>query len=177
MTDDITKRRPGLVRSLVTRRPERVLLPPSDECCSHLLEVFVLDTVGTRPVHAVWLHHLKVGGYRWKCSCDAQRSHHVLDAALLAEARAHFDQVWEHAAVSIWHPVAVWNDRATWAALTKADLEKLTIELAHGGTGGDVDVAVEAVNLCGTCGNTFQITADDPHWSTGRGPICSRQRL
>jgi hypothetical protein len=30
----------------------------------------------------------------------------------------------------------------------------------------------EPVHLCGICGRTFQITRDDPHWSTGRGPSC-----
>lgn len=28
------------------------------------------------------------------------------------------------------------------------------------------------VNRCGICGKTFEIRSDDPHWSTGRGPIC-----
>ena len=27
-------------------------------------------------------------------------------------------------------------------------------------------------HVCGLCGQTFQITKDDPHWATGRGPIC-----
>lgn len=31
---------------------------------------------------------------------------------------------------------------------------------------------IAVVNRCGICGKTFQITPDDPHWSTGRGPIC-----
>ncbi len=35
-----------------------------------------------------------------------------------------------------------------------------------------IDVIVEAVNWCGLCGQTFRIAPDDPHWSTGRGPIC-----
>jgi hypothetical protein len=30
----------------------------------------------------------------------------------------------------------------------------------------------EPVNHCGLCGQTFRIAADDPHWSTGKGPIC-----
>jgi hypothetical protein len=32
--------------------------------------------------------------------------------------------------------------------------------------------AGEVVHRCGFCGETFQIKADDPHWSTGRGPLC-----
>ena len=28
------------------------------------------------------------------------------------------------------------------------------------------------LNWCGLCGKTFRIAPDDPHWSTGRGPIC-----
>lgn len=34
----------------------------------------------------------------------------------------------------------------------------------------------ELVHHCGICGRTFQITRDDPHWSTGRGPICPTER-
>lgn len=118
-------------------RPERVLVSPSDLCCSYLLEVFELgngsiDTdvrYGVR--HAVWLHHLKAGGYCWKCSCGSERSHHELDAVLVAEARAHFDQAWVPAAVPIWHPVAIWNDRATkQPPPSTADLAQLAQELA-----------------------------------------------
>ena len=38
--------------------------------------------------------------------------------------------------------------------------------------GGHEVGPITVVNRCGICGKTFQITADDPHWSTGRGPIC-----
>lgn len=31
-------------------------------------------------------------------------------------------------------------------------------------------------NICGDCGQEFQISKDDPHWSTGRGPICPNPR-
>ena len=117
----------------ITFRSERVLLPPSDKCCSYLLEVFELGSgpldTGTR--HAVWLHHLKAGGYRWECCCGAERSHRELDA-VVADARAHFDQAWEPAAVPIWHPAAIWNDRATkQPPPSTADLEKLAIALAQ----------------------------------------------
>ncbi len=30
----------------------------------------------------------------------------------------------------------------------------------------------EPQNLCGLCGQEFRIANDDPHWSTGRGPLC-----
>jgi len=33
---------------------------------------------------------------------------------------------------------------------------------------------IEIVSVCGDCGQEFQISEDDPHWSTGRGPICPR---
>lgn len=39
-------------------------------------------------------------------------------------------------------------------------------------TGNHEIYLAEPVNLCGLCGQTFRITADDPHWSTGKGPIC-----
>ena len=36
----------------------------------------------------------------------------------------------------------------------------------------------EPVHVCGLCGETFEIKPDDPHWSTGRGPICpTKDRL
>jgi hypothetical protein len=34
----------------------------------------------------------------------------------------------------------------------------------------------EPVNVCGECGEEFKISDDDPHWSTGRGPICPAER-
>jgi hypothetical protein len=34
----------------------------------------------------------------------------------------------------------------------------------------------EPVHRCGFCGQIFQISPDDPHWSTGRGPICPTER-
>ena len=30
----------------------------------------------------------------------------------------------------------------------------------------------EPIHRCGLCGKTFEIKSDDPHWVTGRGPIC-----
>ena len=117
----------------VAFRLERVLVPTSDYHCSYLLEVFELGTgpIGTGPRHAVWLHHLKVGGFRWACSCGAGMSHHELDAALVAEARAHFDQVWQPVPTPIWHPVAIWTDRARGERPPSAvDLEQLARQLA-----------------------------------------------
>lgn len=40
----------------------------------------------------------------------------------------------------------------------------------------EVDVAAEVVNWCGLCGQVFRIAPDDPHWSTGRGPICPKPK-
>ena len=34
----------------------------------------------------------------------------------------------------------------------------------------------EPVHRCGFCGKTFEIKPDDPHWSTGRGPLCPTER-
>lgn len=34
---------------------------------------------------------------------------------------------------------------------------------------------IVAVNLCGLCGETFEISRTDPHWSSGRGPICPKR--
>jgi hypothetical protein len=111
---------------------QRLFMPQTDVVESVLLEVFEL---GDGPIdsgrrHAVWMHHLKSGRYCWKCCCGAQRSHHEPDAALLANAREHFDQAWKPAAVPIWHPVAIWNDRAMkQAAPTTTDLEALAREI------------------------------------------------
>jgi hypothetical protein len=35
--------------------------------------------------------------------------------------------------------------------------------------------SITAVNLCGLCGETFEISKTDPHWSSGRGPICPKR--
>lgn len=42
--------------------------------------------------------------------------------------------------------------------------------------GGHEIGPIEVVNVCGICGKSFQIAADDPHWSTGLGPICPDDR-
>lgn len=33
-----------------------------------------------------------------------------------------------------------------------------------------------AINWCGICGQLFQVRSDDPHWATGRGPICPNRK-
>ena len=99
----------------------------------YLLEVFELGTgaIDTGERHAVWLLRLKFGGYRWECCCGARKNHHEIDAALIAEARAHFDQRWDPVAVPIWHPLAIWNDRATrQPPPSTAALEQLARKLA-----------------------------------------------
>ena len=43
--------------------------------------------------------------------------------------------------------------------------------------GGDHEIYVgEPSNVCGLCGVMFEINADDPHWSSGRGPICPTEK-
>lgn len=110
-------------------RPERVLVvahPYSNERSRYLLETF--DHGMKR--HAIWLRYMKDGSYRWECSCGTSRSCSVIDATLLAEARAHFDQVWDPPAVAIHHPFAIWNDRAfKMAPPSQQDLEQLAEEL------------------------------------------------
>jgi hypothetical protein len=40
-----------------------------------------------------------------------------------------------------------------------------------------VEYVIDGVeNRCGICGQTFQIAPNDPHWSTGRGPICPERK-
>ncbi len=163
----------------ITARPQRVMLPPSDYIGGYLLEIFEL---GGRPGkrHAVWLHQLKAGGYRWKCSCGAQRSQPMLDVALLVDARTHFDQAWDPAPVPVGNFACIWNDRARQAPPPSTeDLERLALdlfgppdELALRRNRGKLSPGVEVVHLCGLCGQTFEIKPDDPHWVTGRGPIC-----
>ena len=163
-------------------RPERILLPPSEETWGHILEVFDIgDGPRAAKRHCVWLHKLRAGGYRWKCSCGAEMKHHELDVALFAEARGHFEQAWEPAAVPIGSPFAIWNDRVAGRDPPSLDDLKLLVqEFAE--EEADVTpirpkrVEVEVVHLCGLCGQTFQITDTDPHWSTGRGPICPTER-
>lgn len=95
---------------------------------SYLLEVFELGVQVSwdRPSakrHAVWLRDLRSNDWRWECSCGARVTDHVLDARFFATARRHFEQPWDPAAVPVWHPAAVWNDRA--AGRTTPDAEAL----------------------------------------------------
>ena len=73
--------------------PERVLVPSSDYRSSYLLEVFEMGRgpIGTGARHAVWLHHLQEGGFRWACYCGVGTTCSTLDTELITEARAHFD--------------------------------------------------------------------------------------
>ena len=169
----------GGAQGVSTARPERVLLPPSEDDWGCILEMFELGDgpIGTGPRHCVWLHKLRAGGFRWKCSCGVERGHQELDAVLLAEARGHFEQPWDPPAVPLGHPVAIWNDRASGKPPpTVDDLQQLAREFAE----DEADVtpirprgpAIEAVHICGICGETFRIAPDDPHWSTGEGPLC-----
>lgn len=168
---------------IVEARPARVDLPPSEEKWGHILEMFELGDgpIGTGQRHCVWFHALKAGGYRWRCSCGAESRHEKVSAALFAEARMHFEQPWQPAAVPIGTAFAIWNDRvAGQPPPTIDDLVLLAQEFAE--EEADVTplrprtVEIEVVHRCGLCGQTFQISKDDPHWSTGRGPICPAPR-
>ena len=33
-------------------------------------------------------------------------------------------------------------------------------------------MVLEVVHRCGFCGETFEISDNDPHWQTGREPLC-----
>ena len=166
-----------------TARPERVLLPPSEEKWGHILEMFELGDgpIGTGQRHCVWLHALKAGGYRWRCSCGAKSQPQEISVELFADARTHFEQPWQPAAAPIGSAFAIWNDRVKGEAPPSIDdLELLVQEFAE----QEADVTpirpygppIEVVHRCGLCGRTFQISKDDPHWSTGRGPICPNPR-
>jgi len=176
-SDDITKRPQTLAF-----RPERILLPPSDESWGQILEMF---DVGEGPRkdrrHCVWLHKLRAGGYRWKCSCGVRVDYATIGLALFTEARGHFDQKWTPVPVPLGSPFAIWNDRVNGdLPPSRDDLELLVQEFAE----EEADVTpirpkrmeIEVVHLCGLCGKTFRIANDDPHWSTGRGPICPTEK-
>ena len=32
------------------------------------------------------------------------------------------------------------------------------------------------LSICGKCGEEFKIDKSDPHWSTGRGPLCPKRK-
>ena len=169
----------GGPQKVITARPERVMLPPSEDKWGHILEMFELGDgpIGTGQTHCVWLHALKDGGYRWRCSCGVESRHATISVALFVEARTHFEQPWQPAAVPIGTAFAIWNDRVQGKPPPSIDdLELLVQEFAE----EEADVTpirpygppIEVVHRCGLCGQTFQISKDDPHWSTGRGPIC-----
>jgi hypothetical protein len=111
-------------------RPDR-LTPPYHS--SYLLEVFELGDgpIDTGERHAVWLRVMIEGGYRWECSCGTRTEvWPQLSYRLLTEARYHFERKWKPRAVPIWHPIAIWNDRAERRKPpTPDDLEKLAVEL------------------------------------------------
>jgi hypothetical protein len=172
----------GGTQVVSTARPERVLIPPSDESWGQILEMFDVGegSLNDRR-HCVWLHKLRAGGYRWKCSCGARADHATIGVALFAEARGHFEQGWDPAPVPLGSAFAIWNDRvAGMDPPSHDDLELLVQEFAE----EEADVTpirpkrmeVEVVHLCGMCGKTFRIADDDPHWSTGRGPICPPEK-
>ena len=86
---------------------------------------------------------------------------------LLREAWEHFDNHLE--AVPLCGGFARWNRSGQRSELDEVlDLEVKRI------LGQAPEIPVEVINVCGECGESFEISDVDPHWVTGRGPICPR---
>ena len=70
------------------------------------------------------------------------------------------------------------------ATLIKLTPQPFTLDLGEAcwcNRGKDCDGSHEIyfddpVHVCGLCGETFEIRDDDPHWSTGRGPLCPSRK-
>ena len=142
----------------------RTQLPPSPYVRSWLLYIFEL--AGEQ--RAVWLHELSTG-YTWSCSCDINDGGlgRPLTTLLLREAWEHFDNHLE--AVPLCGGFARWNRGGQRSELDEVlDLEVKRI------LGQAPEIPVEVINVCGECGESFEISDVDPHWVTGRGPICPR---
>ena len=43
-------------------------------------------------------------------------------------------------------------------------------------TGSHEITVGDPIHVCGECGEEFKIDKSDPHWSTGRGPICPKRK-
>lgn len=159
----------------ITDRPQRVTIPKGPYSDGFLLYVFEHKD----HQRAVWLNkidadaeHIRGPGYLWRCSCGANEDAPgaPLTVAMLWAAWSHFDAHIDPPAVPLRGGIARWNRGAL-----GADLEHtFALEVAHI-LGDIVDLRpprTQVVNVCDECGDTFEISKDDPHWSTGRGPIC-----
>jgi len=132
---------------------------------------------------AVWLHkigadgeHTLGSGYKWICSCGANAAGTgvPLTAELLRAAWSHFDAHLDPAGIPLRGLLARW-DRGGREPDLDALFEDEVVRILRserGSAAGDRLVQVEVLNVCGQCGSSFDISADDPHWKTGRGPIC-----
>jgi hypothetical protein len=160
----------------ILNRPERVKLPPSPYAESFLLYGFMHR--GER--QAVWLHKISAdgefihdAGYTWKCSCganDAGRGR-PLTTNLLWEAWSHFDAHLDPRAEPLHGSASRW-----YRGGQEADMERMfELEVARI-LGHEPELPVQVIHRCGECGETFEISDTDPHWSTGRGPICPKRR-
>ena len=43
-------------------------------------------------------------------------------------------------------------------------------------TGSHEITVGDPIHVCGECGEEFKIDKSDPHWSTGRGPLCPKRK-
>ncbi len=155
-------------RTQAPPRLERIRLSPSPHRRSWLLYIF--EHAGEQ--RAVWLHELADDtGHAWQCSCGANDScpGAPLTAHVLREAWSHFDTHGDPAGIPLHGPMARW-----YRGGRSVDLDE-TLELeVQRILGREPERPVEVVSVCGMCGETFEISDDDPHWETGRGPICPR---
>lgn len=153
-------------------RPERVTIPKSPYSEGFLLYTF--EHRGQR--QAVWLNKIdkdaefiRGPGHVWRCSCGANEvaPGAPLTTAMLWAAWSHFDTHIDPPATPMYGAMARWN-----RGVVDPDMDKVfELELARL-LGNEPDIPVEVINVCGECGDTFKISKDDPHWSTGRGPLC-----
>jgi len=156
------------------QRPERIQLPPSPYGRSWLLYIF--EHTGEQ--QAVWLHKIKAesefihgSGYTWQCSCSANDAGLAgpLTAGLLRSAWSHFDSHLNPPAIPLHGPLARWyrgGQEPDLDALFELEVERI---LGHA-----PEPPMEIVHVCGMCGESFEISDQDPHWATGRGPICPK---
>lgn len=151
--------------------PERIRVPSSHFLNSWLLYVF--QHRGTQ--RAVWLHEINGhgSGYIWKCSCGANSAGNAspLTTDLLHSAWSHFDAHLDPVAVPLHGPMARWyrgGQDQDLDALFRLEVSRIISR--------ESELPVEFAHICGTCGESFAISGDDPHWATGKGPICPMDR-
>jgi hypothetical protein len=125
---------------------------------------------------AVWLHKIRADGefihgpgYKWECSSGANNDGlgRPLTAQLLHSAWSHFDAHLDPAAIPLRGPLARW-----YRGGQEPDLDALFEREVARILGRAPELPIEVVHVCGECGESFEISESDPHWATGRGPIC-----